>query len=71
MVFWSKRMLVSILGTTIVVLHISPKEKLLRKKYMGRWSLGSRKTTVVMTQLPAMERRYIRRTMVKNVILVA
>ena len=42
----------SILGTVVVVKRMSRAERLIRKKYMGLWSLGSITTATKIRALP-------------------
>lgn len=53
-------------GTTAVVYPISRKARLLRKKYIGVWSLCSVFTMTRINPLPRMVRRYISRTSEKK-----
>ena len=41
------------MGTTVVVKKMSKAERLIRKKYMGLWRLGSATTTSRIRVLPA------------------
>lgn len=56
----------SILGTMTVVKQISMKDKLLRKKYMGVWSLESQRMARMMSTFPSTVTRYMRRKMPKR-----
>ena len=55
----------SILGTVVVVKRMSRAERLIRKKYMGLWRLGSATTATRIRALPVRMRRYKRRK-IKN-----
>lgn len=65
MVF-SDRKLTSILGTTVVVKQMSIKDRKLKKKYMGVWSLGSVQMARMMSRFPVMVIRYMTRKSVKS-----
>ena len=66
MVFVSESKFTSILGTITVVKQISMNDKLLRKKYMGVWSLESKWMTRMISTFPTTVIRYIMKKMSKR-----
>lgn len=62
-----KRKMTNNFGITVLVKQHSKKEKMLRKKYIGVWSLESTQVMVTMVILPAVDPRYASRCTRKSI----